>query len=216
MDRIGRDDLPGLFRKLRTVFEDQREALIVLDGRFGDSDLGITMNKGFTAASQAVDAAETEGLGKTIQMAGIAIAKAAPSTMGTLMAGSLMRAGKSLLAAEAIGVSEMQLLWTACRDNIAERGKAAPGDKTILDVLFPIVESLDQSSRQGRTLEEALDLASIAAASGLEATKRMIAQHGKAACFQEASLGHEDAGATVGVLMIEAMRDFVRGAKAAA
>ncbi|MDB5437604.1 MAG: Dak phosphatase [Caulobacteraceae bacterium] len=211
MERIDRADLPGLFRRLKVVFEAQREALIVLDGRFGDSDLGITMNKGFSAASDAVEGAEGEGLGKALQLAGMAMAKAAPSTMGTLMGGAIMRGGKALLAAEAIGAPEMQLFWAACRDGIAERGKAQPGDKTILDVLFPIAASLEQSTEHGRGLGEALELASTAAASGLEATKQMVAQHGKAACFQEASLGHQDAGATVGVLLIEAMRDFVRG-----
>lgn len=211
MERIDRVHLPDLFRTLKVLFEGQREALISLDGRFGDSDLGITMSKGFAAASEAVDAAQAEGLGRTLQLAGMAFAKAAPSTMGTLMGSSIMRAGKALSAAQAIGVAEMQLFWAACRDNIAERGKAQPGDKTILDVLFPIADSLQQSVGQGASLREALDAASAAAAAGLEKTKGMIAQHGKAAAFQEGTLGFEDAGATVGVLTIDAMRDFVRG-----
>jgi dihydroxyacetone kinase-like protein len=217
MQRIGRDDLDGLFRHLRGVFEGKREELIALDGRFGDSDLGLTMSKGFAAASEAVDAAAaTEGLGKTLQLAGMAMAKAAPSTMGTLMGSSIMRGGKALLANDAIDASGMQLFWAACRDNIAERGKARPGDKTILDVLFPIADSLQSSAGQGAGLGEALELACAAAAQGLESTKAMIAQHGKAAAFQEKTLGHEDAGATVAVLMVEAMRDFVHGAGASA
>ena len=47
------------------------------------------------------------------------------------------------------------------------------------------------------------------AAAGLEATKGMIAQHGKAACFQEKTLGLQDAGATVGFLLTDTLRAFV-------
>ncbi|OJU09374.1 MAG: Dak phosphatase, partial [Caulobacterales bacterium 68-7] len=195
MDRIDRVELTTLFRQLRSLFESQREALIVLDGQFGDSDLGITMSKGFAAASEAMDAAGAEGIGKSLQLAGMAFAKAAPSTMGTLTAGGIMRGGKALLAAEAIGTEEMHLFWAAFRDNIAERGKAQVGDKTIVDVLFPIADSLEQSAGQGAALGEALERAAEAAAAGLEATKTMIAQHGKAAAFQEKTLGHADAGA---------------------
>ena len=37
----------------------------------------------------------------------------------------------------------------------------------------------------------------------------MVAQHGKAACFQEKSLGLQDAGATVGFFIIDTMRGYV-------
>ena len=46
MQSIEKEDLPALFEALRDVFTAQREALIALDGKVGDSDLGITMNKG--------------------------------------------------------------------------------------------------------------------------------------------------------------------------
>ncbi|MBQ1762507.1 MAG: DAK2 domain-containing protein, partial [Aquincola sp.] len=139
MDRIGKPELAGLFQRLREVFTQQREALIALDGKVGDSDLGITMSKGFIAAHEAVLAqlatAGTDGIGKPLQMAGMAIAKAAPSTMGTLTATGFMRGGKALLAAETIGTAELAAFWRAYHDGVVERGKAKPGDKTLVDVL---------------------------------------------------------------------------------
>ena len=54
MDRIEKENLPSLFEALRDVFTAQREALIELDGKVGDSDLGITMNKAFIAAFESV------------------------------------------------------------------------------------------------------------------------------------------------------------------
>ena len=209
MDQIGKNELPGLFRRLSQTFAEQRTFLIELDGKVGDSDLGITMNKGFNAALDAVAANTTDKIGKTLQLAGMAIAKAAPSTMGTLTATGFMRGGKAIGEASAIGTAEMAAFWTAYRDGVKERGKAKVGNKTLLDVLHPIALSLQESTAAGVALSEAMEAAAQAAAAGLEATKTMVAQHGKAACFPEKSLGLQDAGATVGVLIINTLRAFV-------
>jgi len=209
MDRIEKNDLPGLFEALRDVFAAQREALIALDSKVGDSDLGITMNKGFIAAFESVRANSTDPIAKTLQLAGMAVAKAAPSTMGTLVATGLMRGGKALDGAQAWSTAEMSAFWSAFFKGVADRGKAQLGDKTLLDVLSPIALSLESSSSQGVGLADALAHAAQAARDGLEATKNMMAQHGKAACFQEKTVGLQDAGATVGVLMIETLHAFV-------
>lgn len=212
MDPIGQDELAGLFARLREVFTQQRETLIALDGKVGDSDLGITMNKGFIAAHEAVaSAGADDGVGKRLQMAGMAIAKAAPSTMGTLTATGFMRGGKALAVSQAaaIGTAELAAFWRAYHDGVVERGKAKPGDKTLVDVLGPLAASLEASVAAGLPLLEALDEAAQVAAQALEATKTMTAQHGKAAVFREQSVGLQDAGATVGFLIIQTMRDHV-------
>ena len=240
MDTLDKAGLGPLFQRLRTVFADQREALIALDGQVGDSDLGITMNKAFDAAAASIDAdlagaderratgsnaAESNAadsdatggdpnLGKTLARAGMAMARAAPSTMGTLMATGFMRGGRALdgNGTTAIDTAAMAAFWRAFADGIAERGKARPGDKTVVDVLGPIASTLATAAGEGRSLPDALDEAVTAAQNGLEATKTMVAQHGKAAAFQDRTRGLQDAGATVGVLIIEAFRDEVRGA----
>ena len=209
MQSIFKENLPALFEALRDVFTAQREALIALDGKVGDSDLGITMNKAFIAAFESVRHNASDPIGKTLQLAGMAVAKAAPSTMGTLVATGLMRGGKALEGAQVWGTAEMSAFWAAFFKGVAERGKAQLGDKTLLDVLSPIALSLETSHADGTDLGTALARAAQAARDGLEATKAMVAQHGKAACFQEKTVGLQDAGATVGVLMIETMHDYV-------
>jgi dihydroxyacetone kinase-like protein len=210
MDRIGREELIGLFRQLREVFAERRDFLIELDGRLGDSDLGITMNKGFNAACEWVEANASDDLGKTLNSAGLAFAKAAPSTMGTLTATGFMRSGKALAGRDSLGTDEFLIFWRAFRDGVAERGKAKPGDKTILDVLEPAVSSFEASVQTEAPLTTALEAAVAAAEQGLDATKAMKAQHGKAAVYQEKSIGFQDAGATVGYLIISTMLAFAK------
>lgn len=213
MDAINAADLVRLFAAWRTLFAEQREFLIALDGKVGDSDLGITMSKSFAAAYEAVSA-EDEGasIAKLLRTAGVIMAKTAPSTMGTLTATGFIRGSKALETAETIATAEVALFWRAFRDGVAERGKAKVGDKTLLDVLDPIAISLESAASSGKPLGEALVTAADRAAQALENTKSLTAQHGKAAAFQEKTIGLQDAGATVGVFIIAVMRDVVIGA----
>lgn len=212
MDAISPPDLVRLFAAWRTTFAEQRAFLIALDGKVGDSDLGITMSKSFTAAAEAVSAAEAgTPIGKLLRTAGVVMAKAAPSTMGTLTATGFLRASQALDHAGSLGVTEAAAFWRAFRNGVAERGKAKVGDKTLLDVLDPIAVTLEGAADRAEPLPEALSRAVAAAEEALDRTRTMVAQHGKAAAFQEKSMGLQDAGATVGVLIVTTMRDFAAG-----
>lgn len=212
MDAIGAAHLIKLFEAWRRVFAEQRDFLISLDGKVGDSDLGITMSKAFAAAHDAV-VAEEEGasISKLLRTAGAIMAKAAPSTMGTLTATGFLRAAKAAEGADALGTSEVAAFWRAFSTGVAERGKARIGDKTVLDVLAPIAEGMEDASAKGLALGAALSIAVLAAIQALEGTKSMVAQHGKAAAFQAKTVGLQDAGATVGLIIVQTMRDFVMG-----
>lgn len=210
MQALTANDVVGLFAALEKTFSEQREFLIALDGKVGDSDLGITMSKSFAAAHAAVAAATDGSVGKLFSKAGLSIAKAAPSTMGTLTATGFMRGGKAVDAAATIGTGEMAAFWRAYRDGVQERGKAKVGDKTVLDVLDPVAVSLEAAAAGGQPLDAALAEASDVAAKALEATKLLVAQHGKAAAFQEKSRGLQDAGATVAVFIVDTMAKFVK------
>ncbi|KAB2677445.1 MULTISPECIES: dihydroxyacetone kinase family protein [Brucella/Ochrobactrum group] len=210
MNVITASDLISLFDNWKQLFAEQREFLIALDGKVGDSDLGITMSKAFAAAAEALHAeGEAAGIAKLLRTAGVTMARVAPSTMGTLTATGFLRASKACDGIDALDTAEIAAFWRAYRDGIAERGKAKVGDKTLLDVLDPIAVTLEAQTTAGASLANALAAAAKAAEDALEATKTMVAQHGKAAAFQEKTVGLQDAGATVGMLLITSMSAFV-------
>ncbi|MBU2328690.1 MAG: dihydroxyacetone kinase subunit L, partial [Alphaproteobacteria bacterium] len=68
--------------------------------------------------------------------------------------------------------------------------------------------SLEDAAGKGEHLTAALTSAAKAAEDALEATKSLVAQHGKAAAFQEKTVGLQDAGATVGFFLIRQMAEF--------
>jgi phosphoenolpyruvate---glycerone phosphotransferase subunit DhaL len=114
-----------------------------------------------------------------------------------------------------LDTAAMASFWRAYCDGVAERGKAKVGEKTLLDVLEPIAATLQGQATAGVSLSDALNVTVDAAARALEATKPMVAQRGKAAAFQEKSVGLQDAGATVGYDMIRRLaiprRNAARG-----
>lgn len=92
MNVITASDLINLFDSWKQLFAEQREFLIALDGKVGDSDLGITMSKAFAAAAEAVHVeGEAAGIAKLLRTAGATMARVAPSTMGTLTATGFLR-----------------------------------------------------------------------------------------------------------------------------
>jgi dihydroxyacetone kinase-like protein len=194
----------------RQVMSEQRDNLIALDQLIGDGDLGITMQKAFAAAADAVPGAQ-DGIGEYFFRCGMAMAKAAPSTMGTLMATGFMRGGKALPAAAAeLDGHSLVRFFNAFTQGIADRGKARPGDKTVLDVLLPASQALSNGINAGASLSEAAEAAYQSAEQGLAATCDMLPQHGKAASFVEKSIGIADPGGSVAVILFQVLRDFIR------
>ena len=198
---LEKDDVIKILQNLKQLFNDNKDFLVELDSRMGDGDLGLTMSKGFSAAADdLVDTEETD-IGKIFMKAGMIIAKAAPSTMGTLMATGFMRGGKAVVGKSEISVSDLAEYFQAFVGGIMERGKAKPGEKTIVDALKPAADTLSELGEED--IAVALQKALQAAEQGLESTKEMIAQHGRIAYYKEKSKGQEDPGATAGVILIK-------------
>lgn len=187
---------------------EQRATLIALDQQIGDGDLGITMQKAFAAAANTVPGAQ-EGIGEYFALCGVAMAKAAPSTMGTLMATGFMRGGKALPAAAAGWDGQLLVrFFNAFTQGIADRGKARAGDKTVLDVLLPACQALSDGINGGASPVQAVEAAFRAAEQGLDATRTMLPQWGKAASFAEKGLGIVDSGGSVAVILFRVLHDF--------
>lgn len=203
MDYFSLDDFKRVFTRLKVMADGNKQHLIELDSVMGDGDLGLTMAAVFTAANDyAATSADTD-IGSLLMKVGMMMARSAPSTMGTLMATGFMRGGKALKGLTEAGVPEFHAFWTAFVEGIMERGKAKPGDKTIVDALHPVSQSFTNSMESQAPLGKAFLDATEAAWDGVKRTENMVAQHGRAAYYQEKSRTVQDPGATVGALVVE-------------
>lgn len=197
--------LKVMIEHLAQVMHDNKQQLIELDSVMGDSDLGLTMDKIFSQAHQEMKNSEETDAGKFLFKVGTVMAGAAPSTMGTLVASGFMQAGKSLKNKTELEIEDWVLFASAFRDGIANRGKASVGEKTILDVLDPVATSL--ANKKFADIKELFECATTVAKDALEHTKTLQAQHGRAAYYGEKSIGHQDAGATVGYLIYKGIEE---------
>lgn len=204
------EDIKGILKSIADLMDQNRDWLIELDGAMGDGDLGLTMSTGFRKAAEALQSLDEKDVGKILTRAGMVIAQSAPSTMGTLMATGFMRAGKVVQGKEEIDLKDFAGLVNAFVEGIMARGRAKPGEKTIVDSLYPAARALEQAVRDNNSLKEGLVAAYEAALKGVEDTKTMISQHGRAAYYQEKSLGKQDPGATVGMLVLKAFAEYLK------
>ncbi len=192
---------------IRDRMVEHREYLIELDAAFGDGDLGITMVRAFDAADAAHSDSDETDVGRFFARVGMTIAKEAPSTIGTLVATGFMRGGKAVAGTTRLDPHGVAGFFRAFADGIAERGKAEPGDKTVLDVFDPVATAVERvvASGQGAGMPEVVAAARDAAAEALENVKTMTAKHGRAGYYREQTVGKLDAGAAAGRIIVDGL-----------
>jgi dihydroxyacetone kinase-like protein len=207
MDSIDAAVIRAWLLRATAVLEAQKAYLTELDAPIGDSDHGENMARGFRAVAAKLDLladADIAGLLKGVAMTLISTVGGASGPLyGTLfLQAAVPAAGRMSLDLPA---------WTACLQagvtGVRARGKAEPGDKTMVDALLPAVSALQES--QGQPLPEALAHSAAAAEAAAVATIPLLARKGRASYLGERSIGHQDAGATSAGLLLRALADTV-------
>ena len=196
--------LKDMLARISRTMEEHRVYLIGLDRVVGDGDLGLTMAKGFAAASEAAAADASGDAGRLLYQAGKAMSAAAPSTMGTLMALGLMQGGKALKGKTELSDSDIADFLAAYEEAVQAKGKAKLGEKTFLDAFHPAVAAFGKALSAGDGGKAAFEKAALAAEEGFRRARTMRAVHGKAAVKGEDSREMDDPGAAVAVLMMQA------------
>jgi dihydroxyacetone kinase len=175
-----------------------------LDAAAGDGDLGNTVTIAAQAVRAAIEVIDDTDPAALLRKCGTDVATAAPSTTGTLTARGMLGAARAIGAAgNEPPVRLVYLGLAAALAAIQAAGKAAPGDKTMIDALVPAVAALGEQAEAGAQLPDALAAAAAAARLGAEQTKSMTAKAGRARWLAERSQGAEDAGARFIALVLE-------------
>jgi dihydroxyacetone kinase len=191
--------------RVAVALNDRQEYLTELDQAMGDGDLGITASKISVALKEYAAATTGEDLGKYLAAAGMAINRAAPSTMGTLLATALMKVGKETRGLSEFNEKNLAAVVEAADRGIQERGKAKPGDKTIVDALHPAAETFKQAIEEGVDLKEAGERMLAAAEKGLNDVTPLQSRIGRASWVGERTKGQVDPGCAFFVAILKAI-----------
>lgn len=191
-----------------------REAaqLTELDSPIGDADHGSNMRRGFLAARTALKQEPPDTPGGVLVAVGRQLISTVGGASGPLYGTLLRQTGKALGDQPAVSAEELRDALRTGVEAVARLGGGAPGDKTMLDALFPAVDALTGALDAGGSAAEAFAAAAEAADEGAKATVPLRARKGRASYLGERSVGHQDPGATSAALLITALADTAREA----
>jgi phosphoenolpyruvate---glycerone phosphotransferase subunit DhaL len=193
------DQVRDWIRRFAAVIAEHRVELVALDTAIGDGDHGTNLDRGMRKALEKLDSQEGADIGSLLKTVAMTLISSVGGAAGPLYGTLFLQMGTS-----AAGKEELDLAgWTAALDagikGVQSRGKAQPGDKTMIDALLPALEALQSADGDaGAALAKAAD----AAEEGMKATIPMEARKGRASYLGPRSVGHQDPGATSSYLLM--------------
>ncbi|TXE43445.1 dihydroxyacetone kinase ADP-binding subunit DhaL [Serratia marcescens] len=189
------------------VFSRERDFLTQLDTEIGDADHGLNMNRGFNKVVEKLPSVADKDIGFILKNTGMTLLSSVGGASGPLFGTFFIRAAQAANAKQSLDLAELHQVMQEGVEGEVMRGKAEPGDKTMCDVWWPVVESLGQSAQQNLSVAEALQRAADSAERAVESTITMQARKGRASYLGERSIGHQDPGATSVMLMMKTLAE---------
>jgi len=198
------DDLKAFLKNVVNVMEENKDYLSELDRKLGDGDHGVTMSIGWQAINEKLnDELKTEqDCGKICITTGRTFLSAVGSSVGPLYATGFLRGAKAIQNKTELTDEDLKDFWVAFIEGIKERGQAEVGDKTMIDTLYPAMESLKKHFQQTGDFAIAFAEAVTAGEKGMEYTKDLLSKRGRSSRLGERSLGNQDPGATSAFLIL--------------
>lgn len=198
-----------LVDRMIVAIQENKQYLSDIDGAIGDGDHGINMNKGFTLCREALDK-QSGNLSYGLKTLGKILMMKIGGSMGPLYGKLFLAIGKSLDEKDPVGKQEFLDALKAALGDIQAISPAKVGDKTLMDVLIPSVETLEAAVAEGASFEDALDRMCKAAETGRDSTVDMIAKIGRSSRLGERSRGVMDAGSASCCLLLTTMANAIK------
>jgi dihydroxyacetone kinase-like protein len=191
-------------RRFAAAVAEHKVELVRLDTAIGDGDHGTNMDRGMRKVLERINGLEGADIGATLKAVGMALVSSVGGAAGPLYGTLFLQMGSATAGRDSLDLEGWTTALDAGAKGVQTRGKAQPGDKTMLDALLPALEALRSAAADGATLPDALARSAGAARAGMEATIPLEARKGRASYLGPRSVGHQDPGATSTHLLLEA------------
>lgn len=204
---IATEDVVRWIQQTASVLHDNRDFLTQLDSPIGDADHGINMDRGFRAVLEKLPSVASTDIGSILKTVGTTLVSTVGGASGPLYGTAFLRMGMATAGKNELYEADVIAMWEAALEGIKARGKAQPGEKTMVDALTPALAAAKAAESRHLGLCVMLRRAADAAEEGMKATIPMLATKGRASYLGERSIGHQDPGATSSWLMLKALAD---------
>jgi len=199
-------------RRAADAVHAHRAELIALDREIGDGDHGGNLDRGFQAALRSLD---SEGPftapGAVLRTVATALIASVGGASGPLFGTAYLRAGQAAGDAAELDGPTTAAVLAAARDGVIARGRAAAGDKTMVDAWVPAAQAAEAASAAGGSALEVLVAAAGGAAAGAADTEPLVARKGRASYLGDRSVGHRDPGAESTALILRTAVEAAEG-----
>lgn len=174
--------------------------LTALDQAIGDGDHGTNMKRGFEAVLGNIDAIAAQPPGEAIKTVGKTLVMTVGGASGPLYGSFFMALGGAIAAGRRLP-DDLAEAFASGVDAVSARGRSKAGEKTMLDVLIPVLETLRSEAGRPDLMRRICATASDA----VERTGPMLATKGRASFLGPRSIGHIDPGARSSCVLVHAI-----------
>lgn len=180
--------------------------LTALDQAIGDGDHGANMKRGFEAVLGKIDAITAQPTGDAVKMVGKTLVMTVGGASGPLYGSFFMAMGDAINSGRQLP-EDLADAFAAGVDAVSARGRSRAGEKTMLDVLIPVLERLRVDAGRPDLMGRVRAVASDA----VERTVPMLATKGRASYLGPRSIGHIDPGARSSCVLVHAICTTLEG-----
>jgi dihydroxyacetone kinase-like protein len=174
--------------------------LTALDQAIGDGDHGANMKRGFEAVLGKLDTIGALAPGEALKTIGKTLVMTVGGASGPLYGSFFLAAGDALSNSRQLP-DDLAEIFASGVGAVRARGRSEPGEKTMLDVLVPVLETLKAEASNPDLIKQVRKTATEAVAR----TAPMQATKGRASFLGARSVGHVDPGARSSCVLLHAV-----------
>ncbi|MEN0047138.1 MAG: dihydroxyacetone kinase subunit DhaL [Bacteroidota bacterium] len=209
MNKISQAQILAWLQKTAELMINNKAYLTELDAAIGDADHGINMERGFKKVLEKIGGFSAMDIGNVLKNTGMTLISSVGGASGPLYGTLYMKMGMALVNKSSLSIQDLHLGLAKGIEGVKSRGKAAQGEKTMIDVLEPVLATLEESAKAQESIANALPKMTNAAKKGMESTTSMVARKGRASYLGARSVGHQDAGATSSYFIFKTLEEAV-------
>jgi dihydroxyacetone kinase-like protein len=201
--------IPSLLKAIQQELTTHEEEITELDKAIGDGDHMANLVRGLAAVRKFESELAQLDWSNALMKIGMTLMSTMGGASGSLYGTFFLAMSKQAKKSEMtlVGFAE---IYAAGVESVKQRGKADLGEKTMLDTMIPVMNTLKQSVEEGLAINDTLTDIQSAAVKGMASTKEMLATKGRASFLGERAIGHIDAGARTSQLMICTIVDILK------
>jgi dihydroxyacetone kinase-like protein len=207
--RFTGEALRNWMRLYNSSIQEAEPLLTELDAAIGDADHGANMRRGMNAVENKLDALALADLSGQMRVISTTLTSSVGGAAGPLYGAFFLQGAHAVLHKTDIGLADFAAVVEAGYRGVVQLGKAAVGDKTMVDTLAAALNSLRASCNHHETLLDAIKACRKASSQAAQATIPMVAKKGRASYLGERSIGTQDPGATSAALLFDTLAQVV-------